>query len=386
MPPWPVFAEDEIAAAVRVLRSGRVNYWTGEEGHAFEAEFAKACDARRAVALANGTVALELALRALGIGPGDEVVVPARTFVATASSVALLGALPVFADVDRCSQNLTAETVQPVLTPRTRAIVAVHLSGWPCDMDPLNALARSHRLKVIEDCAQAHGATDKGRPVGALGDAGAFSFCQDKIMTTGGEGGMLVTNDHGFWERAWSFKDHGKRHDLAHHDAHPPGFRWLHTDLGTNGRMTEMQAAIGRVQLAKLPEWVRRRRAHAERLSACFRELAALRVTEPPASAGHAYYKYYVFVRPERLKAGWSRDRIMAEVQARGVPCLTGICPEVYREAAFRDRGLGPAKRLPVARELGETSLMFLVHPTLGEGDLDRTCQAVREVVGAATR
>jgi len=384
--PWPVFAEDEVAAATRVLRSGRVNYWTGDEGRAFEAEFAKVCGARRAVAVANGTVALELALRALGIGPADEVVVPARTFVATASSVALLDAVPVFADVDADSQNLTARTVEPVLTPRTRGLIPVHLAGWPCDMDALNDLARARGLKVIEDCAQAHGATHNGRPVGALGDAGAFSFCQDKILTTGGEGGMLVTDDARLWERAWGFKDHGKDPRLVARRDHPPGFRWLHADLGTNGRMTEMQAAIGRVQLTKLPEWVGRRRAHAARLSACFQGLPALRVTDPPASAGHAYYKYYAFVRPEALKAGWSRDRVMDAVQAEGVPCFAGICPEVYLEAAFRTRGLGPPKPLPVARDLGETSLMFHVHPTLTDTDLARTCDAVRKVLEEATR
>ena len=193
--PWPSFAEDEVEAAAAVLRSGNVNYWTGEEGHQFEAELAAFTGCKHAIALANGTVALELALYALGIGPGDEVVTTSRTFIASASCAVMRGALPVMADVDRDSQNITADTIRAALTPRTEAIIAVHLAGWPCDMDPIMELATSTGLKVIEDCAQAHGASYKGRPVGSMGDVAAFSFCQDKIMTTGGEGGMLTTND-----------------------------------------------------------------------------------------------------------------------------------------------------------------------------------------------
>ncbi len=205
-PTWPHFDPDEIATAARVLQSGKVNYWTGEEGRRFEDEFAAQAGCKYGIAVANGTVALELALHALGIGPGDEVIVPSRTFIASASSVVMRGAKPVLADVDPNSQNLTVATIRPLLTTRTRAVIAVHLAGWPCDMDLIAELAHGHGLKVIEDCAQCHGATYKGRPVGSLGDVGAFSFCQDKIMTTGGEGGMVTTNEKAghsaasFWE------------------------------------------------------------------------------------------------------------------------------------------------------------------------------------------
>lgn len=382
--PWPHFAEDEIAASVQVLGSGKVNYWTGEEGRNFEKEFAAFTGCSFAIALANGTVALELALYALGIGAGDEVIVASRTFIASASSVVMRGATPVMADVDPVSQNITAEAVRAAITARTRAIIAVHLAGWPCDMDPIIDLAREHGLKVIEDCAQAHGATYKGRPVGSLGDAAAFSFCQDKIMTTGGEGGMLVTNDRALWEKAWAFKDHGKSHDAVYHRQHPPGFRWLHESFGTNWRMTEMQAAIGRVQLGKLAGWVRQRQRHAAILTEGFSRIQALRVTPPPAESGHAYYKYYAFVRPESLKDRWDRNRIMAAVNAEGIPCFSGSCSEIYLEKAFD--GLRPAERLPVARELGETSLMFLVHPTLAEADMHDTVRAVEKVLRAAVR
>ena len=382
---WPSFAEDEIEAASRVLSTGKVSYWTGEEGRQFEKEFAAFAGCRHAIALANGTVALECALKALGIGPGDDVVTTSRTFIASASCAVTLGARPVFADVDRESQNITADTIRAALTPKTKAIVAVHLAGWPCEMDESVALARERNIKVVEDCAQAHGASYKGRPIGSLGDVAAFSFCQDKIMTTAGEGGMVTTNSADLWNAMWSLKDHGKCYEAVHNREHPPGFRWLHESFGTNWRLTEIQSAIGRLQLRKLPQWVKTRREHAARLTACFKELPGLRVTIPPKHAGHSYYKYYAFVRPDELRPGWNRDRILAEIVARGIPCFSGSCSEIYLEKAFPVEWR-PAERLAAARELGETSLMFLVHPTLSVEDIARTCDTVEQIIRAAQR
>ncbi len=385
-PPWPYFAPDEIDAAAQVLASGRINYWTGNACSRFEQCFAQYVGCSHAISLANGTVALELALYALGIGEGDEVIVPARTFIASASCVVARGATPVIADVDAVTQNLTAETVRTTLTPRTRAIIVVHLAGWPCDMDPILELAQAHNIKVIEDCAQAHGALYKGRPVGGLGDMGAFSFCQDKIMTTGGEGGMLVLNDTEQWKKAWAYKDHGKDWDVVKTREHPPVFRWLHESFGTNWRMTEMQAAIGLCQLDKLDYWRGVRQENAALLSNCFSTIPGLRVTRPPTDIGHAYYKYYVFLEPGKLRSDWDQARVIAAMNAEGIPCFSGSCSEIYLEQAFIRAGLGPAQRLPVARSLGETSLMFLLHPTLGETEMRDTCLAVTKVMRAATR
>jgi hypothetical protein len=384
-PAWPHFDQDEIDAAARVLSSGKVNYWTGNEGREFEKEYAEHTGTRHAVALANGSLALELALKTLGIGPGDEVVTTPRTFIASASSAIAVGARPVFADVDRTSQNITADTIRAVLTPATRAIIPVHLAGWPCEMDDIMSLAREHDLKVIEDCAQAHGAAYRGRPVGSIGDIGAFSFCQDKILTTAGEGGMITLNSDEQFERAWAYKDHGKSYDAAYRRSHAPGFRWLHESFGTNWRLTEIQSAIGRIQLQKLPRWVSIRRNHAAILSESFAQLPGLRVTKPPEHIFHSYYKYYAFVRLEAVREGWDRDRIAAEIVARGVPCFSGSCSEVYLEKAFPSE-MRPAERLPVARELGETSLMFLVHPTLTPEHIALTCKAVTQVMEKATR
>ncbi len=383
-PPWPVFAADEIEAVLSVLRSGKVNYWTGEEGRLFEREFAEYVGIRHAIALANGTVALELALHALGIGPGDEVITTSRTFIASASAIVMRGATPVIADIDRESQNITAETIAAVLSEKTKAIIVVHLAGWPCDMDPIMQLAQERGIKVIEDCAQAHGAVYKGRKVGSIGDVGAFSFCQDKIMTTGGEGGMLTTDDAELWERAWAFKDHGKSYRAVFEPNTAPGFRWLHESFGTNWRMTEMQSALGRVILKKLPDWLSIRRAHGALLNESLRDLPNLRVCEPPPHVQHAYYKYYVFVRPERLKESWNRDRIMEAIVGEGVPCFSGSCSEIYLEKAFAGTGWQPAERLPAARELGETSLMFLVHPTLGKKEILYSAQVIRRILEAA--
>lgn len=383
-PSWPCFTHDEAKAVADVLLSNRVNYWTGNEGREFEREFAEAVGCTHAVAVTNGTVALDLALKVLGVGNGDEVIVTPRTFMASASAIVNAGAKPVFADVDRESQNITADSIRPVLTERTRAIICVHLAGWPCDMDPIMDLAAERGLWVIEDCAQAHGARYKGRSVGSLGHVAAWSFCQDKIMTTGGEGGMLTTNDPEIWRKAWSYKDHGKSWDAVYNRDHGPGFRWVHESFGTNWRLTEMQAAIGRIQLRWLDGWIARRGENAKILDAYLSQIPALRVSMPPANIRHAYYKYYAFVRPELLAQGWSRDRIMGAIQAEGVPCLAGSCSEVYLEKAFQDAKLAPAERLPVARELGDTSLMFLVHPTLEPSHMHRVGEVVQRVMRQA--
>ncbi|NPU86199.1 MAG: DegT/DnrJ/EryC1/StrS aminotransferase family protein [Syntrophaceae bacterium] len=385
-PSWPVYDDDEVMAATSVLRSGRVNYWTGEEGHIFEKEFASYVGTGYAVAMANGTVALDSAFRALGIGAGDEVVVTPRTFIASASAFILLGAIPVFADVDPDSQNITAETMARVVTPRTKAVLAVHHAGWPCEMDPIMDMARDRCLWVVEDSAHAHGALYRGRKTGSFGDVAAFSFCQDKIMTTAGEGGMVTTGKEEIWSAVWSFKDHGKSFWPAHEKHHPPVFRWLHDSFGSNYRMTELQAAIGRIQLKKLDGWLGKRERNARYLSDRLAHVPGLRVVVPPPHVRHSYYKYYVFLIPEMLKDSWDQERIITSVTAEGVPCFSGTCGEIYMEKAFIDTGLVPRDRLPVAERLSETSLMFPVHPTLETDDLQDTVMAVEKVMRHAVR
>jgi dTDP-4-amino-4,6-dideoxygalactose transaminase len=383
---WPSFSPEEVAAVAQTLASNRVNYWTGDRGREFERRFAEWAGTSHAVALANGTLALDVALKALGIGPGDEVITTPRSFIASASCIVTAGAAPVFADVDRNSQNISAETIEAVLTPRTKAIVCVHLGGMPCDMDPIMNLAARHRLKVIEDCAQAHGARYKDRSVGSIGDVGAWSFCQDKIMTTGGEGGMVTTNDPDLWRFMWSYKDHGKSWEAVYERSHPPGPRLVHDSFGTNWRMLEMQAAVGLIQLERMPEWTRRRSEIASALTATCGRHPALRVPAVPNDVAHAWYRFYAFVVPERLADGWTRDRIVEAISALGVPCLHGSHSEIYLERAFDGTSWRPPQRLPNARELGETALCFLVHPTLTDDEVRRTQAAIDTVLGEATR
>lgn len=383
---WPVFGEDEISAATSVLASGKVNYWTGNEGRSFENEFSEFAGTERAVALANGTLALEAALIGIGFQPGDEAIVTPRSFVASASPVVLAGGIPIFVDVDRKSGNLDPKAVERAISPRTRAIIAVHLGGRPCDMDALTAIAESRNIALIEDCAQAHGARYRGRCVGSIGIVGAWSFCQDKIMSTAGEGGMLTTSDETIWRRVWEYKDHGKSFERVHRQDHASGYRWVHDGIGTNWRMTEVQSAVGRVELRRLEGWVNRRRQNARILDARLQESAALRIEVPAEFEVHAYYKYYFYVRPDALKPDWSRDRIMDSVGSFGVPCYSGSCSEIYLERGFADRGFSPPSRLPVARELGETALMLLVHPTLGETDMNYAAGVVNDVMREATR
>ena len=384
--PWPSFTEEEGNAVKDVLLSNKVNYWTGTEGREFEKEFAAWSGTDHAIALANGTVALDVALLALGLNEGDEVIVTSRTFLASASSIVNAGGIPVFADVDRDSQNITAETIEKVLTSKTRGIICVHLAGWPCDMDPIMTLAEKHGLFVIEDCAQAHGALYKGKPVGSIGDVGAWSFCQDKIMTTGGEGGMVTTNNEALWKKMWSLKDHGKSYDAVYNREHAPGFRWLHESFGTNWRMTEMQAVIGRIQLTRMEEWHKTRVKYANQIWDVAAKIKGLRVPEIPEDITHAAYKCYLFIEPEMLKDDWSRDRVLKEIVDRGVPSFSGSCSEVYLEKAFDNTDLRPKEPLLTARELGETSMMFLVHPTLTQEEVDKTCKALIDVMKLAVK
>ncbi|OEF04591.1 DegT/DnrJ/EryC1/StrS family aminotransferase [Vibrio genomosp. F10] len=382
--PWPQFSQEEADAVSRVLLSNKVNYWTGSECRDFETEFASWVGCQHAVTLANGTLALDVALKALGVQAGDEVITTPRTFLASASSIVTAGATPIFADVDLNSQAISAATIETVLTPKTKAVIVVHLAGMPAEMDDIMALSEKHGFYVIEDCAQAHGAKYKGKSVGTIGHIGAWSFCQDKIMTTGGEGGMVTTNDEQLWQRMWSYKDHGKSYDAIYNREHPPGFRWLHDSFGTNWRMTEMQATIGRIQLKRMPFWTLKRQENANKISGAISEFDLVRLVNVPEHIEHAQYKYYFFVRPEQLGSGWTRDRIVEEVSNRGVPIYQGSCSEVYLEKAFDNTAWQPETRLRNARELGETSLMLLVHPTLKDEEIEKTCSVLRSVLSSA--
>jgi dTDP-4-amino-4,6-dideoxygalactose transaminase len=383
--PWPSFSEEEAKAVSDVLISNKVNYWTGTLCKDFELRYAEWIGVKHAIAVSNGSAALELALEAIKIEPGDEVIVTPRSFIASASSVVLAGGIPVFADVDRNSQNISAETIAALITPRTRAIICVHLGGMPCEMDEIMSLADNFELKVIEDCSQAHGAKYKGKSLGSIGHIGIWSFCQDKIITTGGEGGMVTTNDTLLFETMWSYKDHGKNREETNNTPLSNRFRFIHKNFGTNWRMMEMQAAIGLIQLNRITEWNQRRNKIAKKIEDECRKYYLFRTQDVPDYINHAYYRFYTFINPQYLATAWSRDRIIDEIRSRGIPCFQGACPEIYLEPAFENSGFKPAERLPIAQELGETSLAFLIHPTITDPELDEMLFNLKEIFMAAS-
>ena len=383
---WPYFDIEDINKASEILKSGKINYWTGFEGREFEKEFSSYIGVKHSVAVDNGTNALILAAHALGISKGDEVIMSPRTFVASAFSIMHLGAKPVFIDIDRDSQNMDSNLIEAAITPKTKAIMAIHLAGWPCEMDQIQEICNKYNLFLIEDCAQAHGAKYNGKSVGSFGDINAWSFCQDKIMTTAGEGGMVTTNNKDYWSTVWSFKDHGKNYDTVYNKEHPPGFRWLHEDHGTNARMTEIQSAIGRLQLKKLDTWIDQRTNLSNIFNDAFKDLDGLRITLAPSHIKHAYYKYYVFTEPEKLKSDKDRDFIMNSLNDLGIACYSGSCSEIYKEKAFDKIFSNQKPLLRVANELGKTSLMFLVHPTIDKDDIYRICEQTRKIIKQCQR
>ena len=374
LPPWPIFEADECAAVEAVLRSGRVNYWTGDQCKLFERAWSDYHGGIHSLAMANGSLTLDTALKVLGIGAGDEVIVSPRSYVASAMCAVLAGAKPVFADVDANSGNMTVASMEAVRTSRTKACIPVHIAGWPCDMPAISTWAAKHGIHVIEDCAQAHGARIDGTSVGSWGVFSSWSFCQDKIMTTGGEGGMLCTPDLRLWKKAWQYSQHGKDYDLSHAKVSEPGFRWLIEHEGTNLRMTEMQAAIGLCQLRKLDDWVDRRTRNSMIMQDALRGLRDLRV--PGTPDGHAHYRCMAYTH-----SASDRPKLLSGLAKAGLPATIGSCSEIYREPIFAQHGIAPNSALTVAHALGETSLAFLVHHTIDEVTMHRHAANIAHVL-----
>ncbi|MDQ1305805.1 MAG: hypothetical protein QG671_1637 [Actinomycetota bacterium] len=384
--PWPAFDDEQIEAAASVLRSGRVNYWTGTEGRMFEEEFADFTGLRHAVFVSNGTVGLEAAIQALQLPPGGQVVTTPRTFIATSSAIVRSGLRPIFADVDPLSGNITADSIEAALTPQTVAVVVVHLGGWPADMVAIKELCERHGLALVEDCAQAHGAMIGGQHVGVFGDIAVWSFCQDKVITTGGEGGMVATNNSTLFHRVWSLKDHGKSWDAVYRREHPSGYRWLHESFGSNFRGTEVQAAIGRIQYRRLPQWRRERTQNALILASSLEGTPGVTVPLPPHDLTHAYYRLYAYIELEALAPGWTRNRVADEVtRLQPIPVLTGSGSEIYREAAFQSTDSVPARRLPNAHRLGDSAMALLVHPGLTPENMQGIARNLTAVLAEAT-
>ena len=383
--PWPYFDDKQINTVSNVLRSGKVNYWTGEETKNFEKEFALWSNNHYAIALANGSLALSSAYLALKICKGDEVITSPRTFVATSSSICLLKAKPIFADVDLNSGNITARSIEPLITKKTKAISVVHIGGWPAEMIEISKLAKTYNLSIIEDCSQAHGGKikcgDQFKSVGSFSDIATWSFCQDKIISTGGEGGMVTTNNENLYKKMWSLKDHGKSYDLILKQEKSNTFRWLHNSLGSNFRLTEMQSAIGRIQLNQIEDWHKKRTRNANVLIEILKDLTNLRIPLPPKNIIHAWYKFHCYIKKDSLSNEWSRERIIREINNEKFPAFSGSCSEIYLEKCFQEYSNSYNKRLINARSLGENSLMFLVHPTIKPKEMEQYALTIKKVL-----
>ena len=386
---WPQYSQTEIEAAMNVLCTGKVNYWTGHECKAFEKEFANYIGSKFGVALANGTVALEACYRAIGIREGDEIITTPRTFIATSMAAINLGAKTIFADVDINTGCISHSTIEPLITKKTKAISVVHLGGWPADMENICKIANKHKLYVIEDCSQAHGAKikidDVYQSVGSFGHISCWSFCQDKIISTAGEGGMITTNDTQIFQKIWSYKDHGKSYEAVHNQKRSTGYRYLHEELGSNYRMTEMQASIGRIQLKNLDETQKIREKNADILLSTLNKLDILRIPTPPKSVKHAWYKFYAFLNKDNLSKDWSRDKIINTLTNDGFPAFSGSCGEIYLEECIKRLNMNPSKRLKNAKNLGETSLCFLVDPLISNNEMHEYATNIRKVLESAS-
>lgn len=372
---WPQMSEKMINSVTDVLKSGKLNQWNNPAVKDFEKKFANYFGSNYAIAVFNGTVALELCIKTLGLKEGDEVIVTPRTFLASASCCAWYGIKPVFVDVDINSQNITLETIKSAITNKTKAVILVHLAGWPCDLKEICEYCREKGIYIIEDCAQAHGAKYNGKSVGTWGDINAWSFCQDKIITTGGEGGMVTTNCPHLYKLAWSLKDHGKGYDTVFNTEHPPGFRWLHENIGTNWRMMPMQAVIGSDALDVLEEWIDHRRKIASIYNNTLKDCQGIRLTLPPEKVYHSYYKYYFFIDPSKFKI--SRDKIIELINEENIFCQVGSCSEVYKENALEQ--FSPKTELSITKKLFDSALLLLCDPTISEEKAQKDINVIKK-------
>ena len=379
---WPFFSKGEIKAVRKILESNKVNYLFGDEGDRFEKNFAKFSDSKYALAVANGTLALDLCMRSIGISKNDEVIVTGRTFIASASCISILGGTPVFVDVDLNSQNINVELIKRAITKKTKAIICVHFAGFPCDMPEIMKMAKKNSLFVIEDCAQAHGAKINNRSVGSFGDINAWSFCNDKIMTTGGEGGMVTTNNKNLYNWICSFNNHGK--DLRKYYAISKKaintFPLIHDSLGLNYRLTEMQSAIGNFQLNKMQSWIRIRNRNAEIIIKKLKDLDLIVTPNIDKKFSHAFYKLYLTIDPNYLKPKKNRGSILKELNKRGVMASFGSSGRVFAEKAFHKFKTVPPG-LPNSSFLEENSIMIQVHPTITKNEISNTASIIHKVL-----
>ena len=390
---YPFFDKNSINRVTKILRSGKVNYWEGIECNKFEKEFSKYLNNKYSVSLCNGSVALELGLKALNLKKGEQVIVTPRSFIISASAVLNLGLIPVFSDVDD-NGNINITNIIKIFNKKIKALIVVHLNGLSCDMDPILKFVKKRKIFLIEDCSQAHGAVYKGKKVGSLGDLSTWSFCRDKIISTGGEGGMISTNKKNLWHKIWSLKDHGKNFKRVFYQKHKTGFKWLHDDLGSNYRMTEMQAALGREQLNTLDKQIKTRnfiaRLYINGLKDYFIKSDILKNLDLKCEScplkknkikcnkcTHSFYRLNLFINKKKI----NQIKLIEQFNKKKIECTVGSCPEIYREKIFKNLGIYQKKRLQNAKLLGESSIMFPINPNKSLTKIKAEINSIKKIL-----
>ena len=387
------YSKKQIFDVVRLLNNNKTNYWTGNHGRLFETEFSKYHVLKYSICVSNGSVALEIALKALDLKKNSAIIVTPRSFIISASCVLNVGLKPIFADVD-LNGNINIEGIRKTYKTGVKAIIVVHLNGLSCDLDPIVQFAKEKKLYLIEDCSQAHGAIYKGKKVGTFGDIATWSFCQDKIISTGGEGGMISTNNKKLWKKCWSYKDHGKNYNSVFYKKHKTGFKWLHDNLGSNYRMTEMQAAIGRTQLKNLDNQLKIRNAIANLylndLKDYYQKYHLLQKPDFKCQTCpfkqnekkcnkclHAFYRLNLFTNKNKIK----QIKLIEQFNKNKINCSVGSCPEIYREKIFKKLKLYLKQRLPNAKLLGESSIMFPIDPGRSKVKVKTEINSIKKIL-----
>lgn len=377
---WPNYSENEIKKVIRVIKSGKVNYVNGKLGKKFENLFSKWVKRKYSVALANGTVALELAIKSLKLPPKSEILVTARSFFSSASVIVRAGFVPKFLDVDLYTQNILIKDIKKKISKKTKAIICVHLAGNPCDMKNIINISKKYRLKIIEDCAQAHGARIDEKIVGSFGDVSAWSFCNDKIISTLGEGGMVSTNNKKIYNYINSYKDHGlslkKKKNLNQKFIYNKDF------FGSNYRLTEVQSAIGIAQLLKINDTLKKRNYIAKKYIKIFEKFNNFfYFYKPPSNIKNSWYRFYVFIKKDLKNFQSIRDKIIYNLNKNGILCYYGACPEIYLENAFKNSNYRSKKRLYNCSILGKTSIALDINHTLSKKTININSKKIYKVL-----
>ncbi len=362
---WPIVSNQEIKLVNNVLKSNKLNYWTGENCKKFEEEFSKLIKTKYSISLANGSVGLDIAIKSLNLKKNSEVIVTPRSYISSVTSVINQGLTPVFADIDLNSQNIEYETIIKKITKNTKAILVVHLGGMPANMTKIISFAKKNKIKIIEDCSQAHGAKINNKYVGTFGDISIWSFCNDKILNTLGEGGIIATKSFMIYKKLWALKDCGKNFSKFKKFKKKNKFKWVHDFEGTNLRMTEVQAAIGRYQLKKLTTWVNMRNYISKKIISICKNFKSIRTQIVPSKFLNSYYRCYIFLDYKHIKKGWTREKILQYLNTNGIYCDVGSCPEIYKEKFLSKQKHINLKSLKNANLIGKSSIAFKVFPNI---------------------